>query len=93
MGYWVIIEDVKMYFGIDVSIDFCEELVPSPHCEEVVKVYMTKYPGTSTQGYEKHNINELYYFLSTHNYLNILSKKISRDKLILLTNKIKNKFI
>ena len=32
MGYWVVIEDVKIKFGDDVSIVFCKEMVPSPHC-------------------------------------------------------------
>ena len=40
-GVYDIIYQVKKYFGDDVAIDFCEGIVKTTHCVEVVRVYMT----------------------------------------------------
>ena len=40
-GYYEIIYQVKKHFGDDVAIDFCEGIVRTTQCEEVVKVYMS----------------------------------------------------
>ena len=40
-GYYDIILSVKLYFGDDVAIDVCKELVQSKDCEIMVKVYIT----------------------------------------------------
>ena len=39
-GYYDIIQSVKIYFGDDVAIDVCREMVQNNHCEAVVRVYM-----------------------------------------------------
>ena len=39
-GYYEIIQAVKFYYGNDVAISVCKELVQSRHCETVVRVYM-----------------------------------------------------
>lgn len=39
-GYYDIIKEIKCHYGADVAINFCLELVSSPHCEEVVRVYI-----------------------------------------------------
>ena len=40
-GYYDIIQAVKIYFGNDVAIDVCKELVKSNQCDIVVRIYMT----------------------------------------------------
>ena len=47
-GYWSIIREVKLNFGKTVSIEFCLELVPSPHCEETVLTYID--PSSGSKG-------------------------------------------
>ena len=39
-GYYEVIYQVKIYFGIDVAIDFCKEIVKTNQCEDIVTVYM-----------------------------------------------------
>ena len=41
-GYYDLINAIKNNFGKDVAVGVCENLIQSPHCEEVVKVYMTR---------------------------------------------------
>ena len=40
-GYYELITDVKCKIATDVAIEVCEILTESPHCEEVVRIYMT----------------------------------------------------
>ena len=40
-GYYEIIYQVKKHFGDDVAIDFCEGIVRTTQCEQVVRVYMS----------------------------------------------------
>ena len=40
-GYYEVISDVKCQITTDVAIEVCEILTESPHCEEVVRVFMT----------------------------------------------------
>ena len=40
-GYYEVINDVKCKITTDVAIEVCEILTESPHCEEVVRIYMT----------------------------------------------------
>ena len=47
-GYYEIIQDTKIYFGNDISIDLCKSLINSPHCEEVVTIYMPYSQGSSS---------------------------------------------
>ena len=49
-GYYDIIQSVKVYFGDDIAIDVCKELVQNNHCEDVVRIYMTSDPGSGSQG-------------------------------------------
>ena len=44
-GYYYIIQSVKIYLGDDVSINVCEELINSNHCEEVVRIYIGNSPN------------------------------------------------
>ena len=47
-GYYDIIQSIKNIFGDDIAIDVCKELAKSNNCEEVVRVYMTVYPGSGS---------------------------------------------
>ena len=49
-GYYEIIYQVKKHFGDDVAIDFCEGIVKTSHCVEVVRVYMS---SSSSSGQRK----------------------------------------
>ena len=42
-GYYEVIEDIKIYAGIDVAIDFCLNFIQSNDCEKVIKFYMSSY--------------------------------------------------
>ena len=39
-GYYDVILQLKIYFGNDVAISFCQEIVESSDCERIVIVYM-----------------------------------------------------
>ena len=43
-GYYELITDVKCKITTDVAIEVCEILTESPHCEEVLRIYMTSRP-------------------------------------------------
>ena len=40
-GYYELINDVKCQLTTDVAIEVCKILTESPHCEEVVRIYMS----------------------------------------------------
>lgn len=40
-GYYDIIQQIKLIYGDDVAISFCQELVDTGDCRTVVKIYMT----------------------------------------------------
>ena len=44
-GYYEIIYETKLYFGDDVAIAICQEIVQTKHCYEVVTVYMPPPPS------------------------------------------------
>ena len=57
-GYYEVINEIKCEISTDVAIEFCEILTESPHCEEVVRVYMTcsvssPAPGAPSPSYPK----------------------------------------
>ena len=97
-GYWDIFQEVKNKFGIDVSIEFCQAIVPSPHCDEVVRVYIPKTNhGNITEDEEEPeisylDINDLDYFLENNNFIGILTQNITYSQLVKLIGKIKMKF-
>ena len=55
-GYYDIILSVKLYFGDDVAIDICQELVQSNDCESVVRIYMTN-PSSNESGPRRSRAN------------------------------------
>ena len=72
-NYWEILVQVSIYFGNDVSIEICKAFVPSPHCEEVVRVYISPaYTRNKREGEYYLEIKELPNFLEEKNYSNIL---------------------
>ena len=49
-GLYDLLVEVKSYFGVDVSIEFCKELIKSYECETVIRVYIsTNCPGEHRQ--------------------------------------------
>ena len=40
-GLYELLVEVKSYFGNDVSIDFCKQLVATNDCETLVRVYIS----------------------------------------------------
>lgn len=49
-GLYDLLAEIKYYFGNDVSIDFCKELLKSSHCEIVIKVYIPSKTRKSREG-------------------------------------------
>ena len=56
-GYYDLIQAVKTYFGDDVAISVCQELVQSNDCETVVRIYMTNSPPTDGSGPRRSKAN------------------------------------
>ena len=54
-GYYDIMQSIKLYFGDDVAIDICQELVHSNDCETIVRVYMTSGSGSGPNHAPAHN--------------------------------------
>ena len=92
-NYWEILEQVSVHFGEDVSIEICKSFVLSPHCEEVVRVYIPPAYSRMIKEDEKYDINELPNFLDKKQYSNIL-KRICKpiNRYYLLLDKIIMKF-
>ena len=88
--YWEILEQVSIYFGKDISIEMCKSFVPSPHCEEVVRVYIS----TGSKGEQEYlEINELGNLLDEKKFSNILKTKFRpMSKYYELLNKIIMRF-
>ena len=40
-GFYELLVEVKSYFGTDVSISFCKQLIKNSGCETVVRVYIS----------------------------------------------------
>ena len=72
-GIWEILVEIKKYYGTDVAIELCKEFAKSPHCEEVVRVYIyaPKVPITRS-GTRNSDTSELMEFLEEKGYLKIL---------------------
>ena len=93
-NYWEILVQVSVYFGDDVAIEVCKSFVPSPHCEEVVRVYIQASANSKMRKEGKYNnLNEMEDLLVEKQYSNIL-KRICKPKIkyYLLLNKIIMKF-
>ena len=73
-NYWEILVQVSIYFGNDISIEICKSFVPSPHCEEVVRIYISPAYTRMKKENEKYNIIELPNFLDDKQYSYILTK-------------------
>lgn len=84
-GYYNILVDVKSNFGDDVAILMCRTLIPSIHCNEVVRNNM-KIP----ENYGRVN-EDLITFLESKKYSKILSKIPRYEFLIEQVAKIKQK--
>ena len=57
-----LIQTLKIYFGNDVAIDVCKELIQSNDCEIVVRVYMEGENGSGAnkgKGRRNHNTPEI----------------------------------
>ena len=74
-GYYKILEDIKMNFGTDVAVDMCKSLIPSPHCNEVVRNYVKTPAVICSRGYSSNGSNEnIIAFLDRRKYLSTLGK-------------------
>ena len=101
MGYWEILSHMNLYFGINITIQFCQTFIPSPHCDEVMRVYINN-SGSKTRGMSFDeddsepnvpeedyylNINQMDNFLDENGYYNILSQNIPESILDSLIDK------
>ena len=39
-GYYELLELIKYYYGIDIAIDFCKELIKTYDCSLLIRVYI-----------------------------------------------------
>ena len=39
-GYYDIIVKIKIYYGVDIAISFCKEIIKSEDCDILVRVYV-----------------------------------------------------
>ena len=87
-GIWEVLFQVKIYFGTTIAIEVCKEYVKSPHCEEVIQVYMVNSESepepdnraNSRRAFFYYDRSELMPFLEKHHYLEILTKTIPLSK-------------
>ena len=40
IGYFNLIQEIKLFYGEDIAVDVCEKLVDNNNCEAVVRVHM-----------------------------------------------------
>ena len=40
-GYFELFEQIKHYYGNDIAIEFCKELIKSADCEQVIRIYIS----------------------------------------------------
>ena len=96
-GYWEMFFEVKNFFGVDVTVEFCNTFVPSPHCEEVVNVYLLRTGSYSPmrgggESKEYLDIDNLENFLNEKHYSDILkSKNKPKIRYLLLLDKLLDK--
>ena len=66
-----------VFFSENVSIELCKKFVPSPHCEEVVRVYLRRLGSRAPPEGEQNllNINQLNNFLDERKYSTFLRSK------------------
>ena len=69
-GIWEVLTEIKKYFGTDVAIEVCVDFLESPHCDEVVKVYIIDNKANVRPDYLDRT--ELMAFLKKNGYLIIL---------------------
>ena len=89
-GIWDVLCEIKRYFGPDICIEVWKNFTQSPHCEEVVKVYITNEVVLLNEQKEEYlDKSELNTFLEERNYLTILKKALQKDSKVKDKSKIK----
>ena len=87
-GYYDLIYDIKCIFDTEIAIDFCLEYVGSPHCEEVVRIYM---PDCFRLG----GTCDITRYINSDKYMKVLLKfyshKLIKKKIIKLLDTINKK--
>ena len=81
-GYYELLYEVKCAFGKDVAIEFCLELVSSPFCEEVVRVYLPNCDGNGC------NIREFIYKVE---HLKIIQQNHTKEEIERTIKKLESK--
>ena len=84
-GYYSILRDIAISFGIDISISTCEGFVQCSLCEVAIKDYICPRCGDA-KGHKE--IEELMKFLLSKEYYNILRQNYTHSQIIMIINKI-----
>ena len=82
--YYNLLYEIKCAFGEDVAIEFCLEFITSPHCEEVVRVYL---PDCDRNRYLC-NIRE---FIYKEEHLKIIEQNHTKEEIERSTKKLESK--
>ena len=88
-GYYKVFDEVKCKFGDDVAIELCRLFTRSPHCEEVLRVYMPKCSG---EGPDNGNFCYIKEFIYKEENLEIFQKEHKQKEIEKITNILEDKF-
>ena len=80
--FFEIFSEIKLFFGVDVSIEMCKNLVKSPHCEEVIRVYITYNPHNTSRAAPLFDLN-FEEFIQERNYVEIFEKVIPNAEILI----------
>ena len=91
--YFDIIQEVNIYLGNDIAIGLCKELVPTNHCDEVVKYYMSSpsdpvRPARSMYTMYTPSIEDI--LINDQDNYNILMRNMNNMELWMLVYKLRN---
>ena len=90
--YYNMLELVKIFYGNDIAIEMCKELVKSNHCNSIIKIYMQTHRARGIQQNEIDNRPNLEYIIFNPKNYNILNKYFTPIEINRIINKIKLKF-
>ncbi len=91
--YYNMLELIKIFYGDDIAIEMCKELVKSNHCNSIIQLYMqTKNNAREYKIDNNFQRPNLEYIIFNPNNYNIYNKDFTPIEIHKIINKIKLKF-
>ena len=91
--YYNMLELIKIFYGDDIAIEMCKELVKSNHCNSIIQLYMQTQNNAREykidNNFQRPNLE--YIIFNPNNY-NIYNKDFTPIEIHKIINKIKLKF-